>query len=110
MGTTQKWKDLYELFRLNFLLQEIGLCGVIPIGESLEITRAYNNKTNAYNIISLFDETSQLSESFLPEEKKSYQYYRNEENMKKIFNWAKKAEKQAIVFPEPDFKGLDVKF
>ena len=97
-------------YLLNFLLQEIGLCGVIPIGESLEITRAYNNKTNAYNIISLFDETSQLSESFLPEEKKNYQYYRNEENMKKIFNWAKNAEKQAIVFPKPDFKGLDVKF
>ncbi len=105
-------------YLLNFLLQEIGLCGVIPIGESIEITITSvkdNDKPQVYNIISSFDETSKISKSLLPENKNSYQYYRNKENMKKVFNWAKKAEKQAIVFPEPDFedlkkKGVDVKF
>ena len=61
-----------------------------------------------------FDSLNQLSESRIGRETILH-YHRNRENLKKKFNWAKNAEKQAIVFPEPDFedlkkKGIDIKF
>ena len=103
------YADYYDF--LNIFLQEAGLCGVVPVGKSVAITRTYRDAREAptvYNINSTFDNMGQLSETF-KDERDSCHYYRNKENMKKIFNWAKNAEKQAIVFPKPDFKGLDVK-
>jgi len=110
-------EEIYEYIRvvadqvpfLNVLLQEMGLCGIVPRGDSLTFTEKSLINNREKRISCSFDSLNQLSESRIGRETILH-YHRNRENMKKIFNWAKKAEKQPIVFPEPDFKGLDVKF
>jgi len=110
-------EEIYEYMRvvaeqvpfLNILLQEMGLCGVVPKGNSLTITKSTLKNDWIESISCSFDSLNQLSESRIGRIT-YFHYHRNRENLKKIFNWAKNAEKQAIVFPKPDFKGLDVKF
>ena len=99
---------------LNILLQEMGLCGIVPRGDSLTFTEKSLINNREKRISCSFDSLNQLSESRIGRETILH-YHRNRENMKKIFNWAKNAEKQPIVFPKPDFEdlkaiGVDIMF